>query len=65
MKNNQKSLFDRLTRRGWVALWVAVALAAGLFTYATRDVCFVGNMPGNHLGYGSCDKMLDLVIPAK
>lgn len=50
-----------LTRRGWIVVVIAVTLLVGLFTYATRDVCYVGNK-GNALGYGSCSKMLDEVI---
>jgi hypothetical protein len=41
---------------------IVVILIASLFTYATRDTCYVGNMPGNTLGYGSCDAMLDAVV---
>lgn len=54
---------DRIyvNRRRAVAIFV-LALVLSLFTYATRDVCYVGNMPGNHLGYGSCDAMLDVVV---
>jgi hypothetical protein len=52
----------KLTKRGYVVLWITVGLVVSLFTYATRDVCYVGNMPGNVLGYGSCSKMLDLVV---
>jgi len=44
-----------------VVFVVVVAVIAIAFTYATRDTCYVGNMPGN-LGYGSCSKMLDLVV---
>lgn len=40
---------------------IVVVLIASLFTYATRDTCYVGNMPGNTLGYGSCSEMIDLV----
>ena len=50
-----------ITRRGWIVLWVTVALVVGLLTYATRDTCFVGKS-GNALGYGSCSKMIDEVI---
>ena len=57
-----KPWYERLTRRGWIALWLTVALLMGGFTYATRDVCFVGNLPGNVLGYGSCNAMLDAVV---
>ena len=54
---------DRIyvNRRRAVAVFV-LALVISLFTYATRDTCYVGNMPGNTLGYGSCDAMLDLVV---
>ena len=52
----------KITRRGWVVLWITVGLVMGLFTYVTRDVCYVGSMPGNVMGYGSCFKMLDLVV---
>jgi hypothetical protein len=52
----------KVTTRGWVVLWITVGLVVSLFTYATRDVCYVGNMPGNVMGYGSCSKMLDLVV---
>ena len=51
-----------ITKRGWIVLWVTVGLVVSLFTYATRDVCYVGNMPGNTFGYGSCSKMIDLVV---
>ena len=45
-----------------VAFALVVAIIAIGFTYLTRDVCYVGNMEGNFLGYGSCSKMLDLVV---
>lgn len=51
----------KLTRRGWIVLWTVVILLVSLFTYATRDVCYVGDK-GNALGYGSCLKMIDEVI---
>lgn len=57
-----KPWYEKLTRRGWMVLWITVALVALGFTYVTRDVCYVGNMEGNVLGYGSCSKMLDLVV---
>lgn len=50
-----------VNRRRAVAI-VIFLLIMSLFTYVTRDVCYVGNMPGNTLGYGSCSKMIDLVI---
>lgn len=52
---------EMITRRGWIALWVTVGIVISLFTYATRDVCYVGES-GNWLGYGSCTKMIDNVI---
>ena len=45
-----------------VAFALVVAIIAIGFTYLTRDLCYVGNMEGNVLGYGSCSKMLDLVV---
>jgi len=52
----------KLTRRGWIVLVIIPALLVmSLFTYATRDVCWVGTDKeyANFLGYGSCQKMLD------
>jgi hypothetical protein len=49
-------------RRRVVALVVGLMLAS-LFTYATRDTCYVGNLQGNFLGYGSCNAMLDEILP--
>jgi hypothetical protein len=48
-----------IVRRRAVAV-IAGALILSLFTYATRDVCYVGE-GGNALGYGSCLKMIDEV----
>ena len=48
-----------IVRRRAVAIIVG-ALLLSLFTYATRDVCYVGE-GGNALGYGSCLKMIDEV----
>ena len=48
-----------IARRRAVAIIVG-ALILSLFTYATRDVCYVGE-GGNALGYGSCLKMIDEV----
>jgi hypothetical protein len=42
-------------------MWTLAILIVGLFTYATRDVCYVGES-GNAIGYGSCSKMIDEVI---
>jgi hypothetical protein len=52
----------KLTKRGYKALWITVIMVVSMFTYVTRDVCYVGNMPGNIAGYGSCSKMIDLVV---
>ena len=52
----------KYVNRRRVAFALVVAIIAIGFTYLTRDVCYVGNMPGNTLGYGSCSKMLDLVV---
>jgi hypothetical protein len=52
----------KLNRRGWIVLVVIPAIVATLFlTWATRDVCYVGES-GNFLGYGSCNDMIDRVI---
>jgi hypothetical protein len=48
-------------RRRRTVAFVVGALLISLFTYATRDVCYVGE-GGNALGYGSCLKMIDEVI---
>jgi hypothetical protein len=54
---------QHLTRRGWVVLVIIpIILFVSLFTYATRDICYVGTEYGNILGYGSCNAMLDRVI---
>jgi hypothetical protein len=54
---------QHLTRRGWVVLVIIpIILCVSLFTYATRDICYVGTEYGNALGYGSCNAMLDRVI---
>ena len=51
-----------LTTRGWIVLVIVpVLILISLFTYATRDICYVGK-GGNLLGYGSCMKMIDQVI---
>lgn len=52
----------KYVNRRRVAFGLVVAIIAIGFTYLTRDVCYVGNMEGNFLGYGSCSKMLDLVV---
>jgi hypothetical protein len=48
-----------IARRRFVAVIIG-ALLISLFTYATRDVCYVGE-GGNALGYGSCLEMIDEV----
>lgn len=54
---------QHLTRRGWVVLVIIpIILTVSLFTYATRDICYVGTEYGNVLGYGSCTNMIDRVI---
>lgn len=57
MKMDSKYVNRRRVIFGIVVLIIAIA-----FTYLTRDTCYVGNMEGNVLGYGSCSKMLDLVV---
>ena len=48
-----------IMRRRFDALIIG-ALLISLFTYATRDICYVGE-GGNALGYGSCLGMIDAV----
>jgi hypothetical protein len=48
-----------IVRRRAVAFMVG-ALILSLFTYATRDTCYVGK-GGNAFGYGSCLEMIDEV----
>jgi hypothetical protein len=48
-------------RRFIVFVVIPVAIALIAFTYATRDVCYVG-ADGNMFGYGSCSQMIDKVI---
>lgn len=53
----------KYVRRRKAVFAILVFLISTLFTYATRDVCYVGlNEPGTHLGYGSCMNMIDNVI---
>lgn len=44
-----------------VVFGLLVALIAGLFTIATKDVCYVGtDKPySNFLGYGSCELFIE------
>ncbi|CAB4214932.1 hypothetical protein UFOVP1616_3 [uncultured Caudovirales phage] len=46
-----------ITRRGWAVIWLVILLVVGLFTYATRDICYTGHGP---IGYSSCE---DLFTP--
>lgn len=55
----------KLTNRGVVVLIVIpILLVVSLFTYVTRDTCYVGtDKPyANFLGYGSCNLFIDEVI---
>jgi hypothetical protein len=52
----------KLNKRGVIVMWTLAILIVSLFTYATRDICYVGNMEGNFVGYGSCTKMIDEAI---
>jgi hypothetical protein len=47
-----------------VVMAVIIITLSALFTYTTRDTCYVGtnNDYGNFLGYGSCEKMLDEAV---
>jgi hypothetical protein len=44
-----------------VTLAIVVMVLTSLFTYATRDTCYVGTDKeyANFLGYGSCNLWLD------
>ena len=55
----------KLTNRGVVVLIVIpILLVVSLFTYVTRDTCYVGtDKPyANFLGYGSCTLFIDEAI---
>ena len=53
----------KLTNRGWfVLVIIPVIVLISLLTYATRDVCYVGQPDGNMFGYGSCNKMIDKIV---
>jgi hypothetical protein len=59
----ENKTISRLTRRGWIVLVIIPAILLGLlFSYVTRDVCYVGTEHGNALGYGSCMEQIDRVI---
>lgn len=60
MKINNAPIYRR--RRLIVFVVIPATILTMFLTYATRDVCWVGNMPGNTLGYGSCSAMIDQVI---
>jgi hypothetical protein len=52
----------KLTTRGVVVLIVIpILLLVSLFTYVTRDTCYVGTDKSyaNSFGYGSCTKFID------
>ncbi len=58
----------KLTTRGWVVLVIIpILLLVSLFTYATRDTCYVGtDKPyANSFGYGSCTKFINDAINAE
>jgi hypothetical protein len=53
----------KYVRRRRAVFAILVFLLTAIFTYATRDVCYVGyGEPGTHAGYGSCSAMIDNVI---
>jgi hypothetical protein len=55
----------KLTTRGVIVLIVIpILLVVSLFTYVTRDTCYVGtDKPyANFLGYGSCSLFIDDAI---
>jgi len=54
----------KLTRRGWIVLVIIPAIFITIFvSWATRDVCYVGDKPyANALGYGSCQKLLEELV---
>lgn len=59
----EKATNWKLTRKGWFVLVILpVAVLLVMFTYATRDVCYVGPTDGNMFGYGSCSTMIDKTI---
>lgn len=52
----------KFIRRRRVVFAIVVMMITAMFTYATRDVCYVGQPEGNMFGYGSCTQMIDRVI---
>lgn len=53
----------KLTRKGWFFLVILpLTMLIVMFTYATHDVCYVGQPDGNMFGYGSCSTMIDKVL---
>jgi hypothetical protein len=60
MRINNAPKFQR--RRFVIFVVIPMLLLLVAFTYATRDVCYVGTEHGNMFGYGSCSAMIDRVI---
>jgi hypothetical protein len=52
----------KFVRRRRMVFAIVVVMITAMFTYATRDVCYVGQPEGNMFGYGSCMQMIDKVI---
>jgi hypothetical protein len=52
----------KFVRRRRMVFAIVVVMITAMFTYATRDVCYVGQPEGNMFGYGSCMQMIDQVI---
>jgi len=52
----------KFVRRRRMVFAIVVVMITAMFTYATRDVCYVGQPEGNMFGYGSCMQMIDRVI---
>jgi hypothetical protein len=48
-------------RRFVVFVVIPVLLLLIVFTYVTRDTCYVGT-DGNMFGYGSCSQMIERII---
>jgi hypothetical protein len=61
MRVNNAPKYQR--RRFAIFVVIPVMFLVALFTYATRDTCYVGTEYGNAFGYGSCSAMIDRVIP--
>ena len=52
----------KFVRRRRMVFAIVVVMITAMFTYVTRDVCYVGQPEGNMFGYGSCMQMIDRVI---